>query len=413
MGRLVFVIVQLRMLRIQFAVSVLLAAVLLLRAVYWRCRGRNPYIYGFLWILPLAGLFAGKCRIFEGGLFGEVEAFLWTIFDEIPIFGAAYWAIAGGLCLTYLIRKRKLLNRGRTYRLLTDFEIGGKNREVRVSDLSHSPYTIGILHPYIVLPVDYESRYGNDERNMILLHEATHIRCRHNFFFLLASFITCIFWLNPLVHYSARVFQTDLEIFCDGIVAGRSNIAEYGRLILKSVMVTEPSAGLLQRVNFFFSKSECRSRIILLSEYRQAFRRHQRAVFWTAGFTVFVMLAAVIGSSRFFVGGGNGIEAVYVLDDGDERRLAQISMSDQDIDRIVAEETDEKIVVDTKALRERIRAEGYETGIVGVRYDTYRFGPGLSGICREQVSFGLYNSSTRYVELEKKLSGWKKWICYL
>lgn len=413
MGHLVFVIVQLRMLRIQFAVSVLLAAVLLLRAVYWRCRGRNPYIYGFLWILPLAGLFAGKCRIFEEGLFHRSETFFWTIFDEIPVFGAAYWAIAGSLCLAYLIRKRKLLNRRRNYRLLSGLEIGGKSREVRISDLSHSPYTIGILRPYIVLPVDYESRYGEDELDMILLHEATHIRCRHNLLFLLASLITCIFWLNPLVHYSARVFQTDLEIFCDGIVAGRRDVAEYGRLILKSAVGTEPPAGLLQRVNFFFSKSECRLRIILLSEYREAFRKHRRAVFRTAGLAVLVMLAAVIGGSRFFVGGENGIEAVYVIDDDDERRLAQIPISGEDIGRIVAEETDEKIVVDTKVLRDRIRAEGYDAGIVGVRYDTYRFGPGLSGVRQEQVSFGLYNSSTRYVTLEKKLSGWKKWICYL
>lgn len=413
MGHLVFIIVQLRMLRIQFAVSVLLAAVLLLRAVYWGCRGRNPYIYGFLWILPLAGLFAGKCRIFEEGIFHRPETFFWTIFDEIPLFGAAYWAIAGSLCLAYLIRKRKLLNHRRNYRLLTGFEIGGKSREVRISDLSHSPYTIGILRPYIVLPVDYESRYGEDELDMILLHEATHIRCHHNLLFSLASLITCVFWLNPLVHYSARVFQTDLEIFCDGIVAGRRDVAEYGRLILKSAVGAEPPAGLLQRVNFFFSKSECRSRIILLSEYREAFRKHRRAVFRTAGLTVLVMLAAVIGGSRFFVGGGNGIEAVYVIDDDDERRLAQIPISGEDIGRIVAEETDEKIVVDTKVLRDRIREEGYDAGIVGVRYDTYRFGPGLSGVHREQVSFGLYNSSTRYVTLEKKLSGWKKWICYL
>lgn len=413
MARLAFVIVQLRMLRIQFAVSVLLAAVLLLRAVYWRCRGRNPYIYGFFWMLPLAGLFAGKCRVFEGKLFEGAEAFFWTISDEIPIFGAAYWVIAGSLCLAYLIRKGRLLQRGRKYRFLTDLEIGGRSREVRVSDLSHSPYTIGVLRPYIVLPVDYESRYGEKELDMVLLHEATHIRCCHNLLFFLASLVTCVFWLNPIVHYSARVFQTDLEIFCDGIVAGRRDVVEYGRLILKSTVGMESPAGLLQRVNFFFSKSECRSRIILLSEYREAFRKRRKAVFRIAGLTVFVMLAAVIGGSRFFVGGGNGIEAVFVIDDADERRLAQIPVSDEDIERIVTEETDAKIVVDTKALRDRIRAEGYETGVVAVWYDVYRFGPGLSGVRREQVSFGLYNSSTRYVTLEKKLSGWKKCICYL
>lgn len=413
MGHLVFVILQMRFLRIQFAVSVLLLAVLFIRGIYWRCRGRNPYVYGFLWMLPLAGFFAGKWKLFEAGIFREGETLFWTVFDEVPVLGAAYWSIAGGLCLAYQIRKRGVLRRGRAYRCVACLDAEGRRREVRVSDLIHSPYTVGVVRPYIVLPADYESRYDAEELDMVLLHETTHIRCRHNLFFVLVSILKCVFWLNPVIHYGAKVFQTDMEIFCDGIVAGQRNFCEYGKLIVKSAAGAEAPAGILQKVNFFFSKSECRSRVVLLSGYREAFRNRSRTLFRVAGIAAVLLSVIVVGGSRFLVTGGDGIEAVFAVDDADQRILAQIKLSEEDMLQIVKKETGEAIVIDTKALREKIRKQGYEAGAAGIHYDAYCFGPGNSGTCRVEMACSLYCSSNRYVTLEKEVTGWKRWVRYL
>lgn len=413
MGHLAFVILQMRFLRIQFAVSVLLLVVLCIRGIYWRCRGRNPYVYGFLWMLPLAGFFAGKWKLFEAGIFREGEVFFWTVFDEVSVLGAAYWSIAGGLCLAYQIRKRGILRRGRAYRCVACLDADGRRREVRASDLIHSPYTVGVIRPYIVLPADYESRYDAEELDLVLLHETTHMRCRHNLYFAFASILKCMFWLNPLIHYSARVFQTDMEIFCDGIVAGQRNFCEYGKLILKSAAGADAPAGMLQKVNFFFSRSECRSRIVLLSGYREAFRGRCKTLFRMTGITAAFMAVIVVGGSRLFVTGGSGIEAVFAVDDEDQRSLVQITLSEEDVVQIVKKETGEAIVIDTKALREKIRRQGYESGVAGIQYDSYCFGPGSSGTCRVEAACSLYCSSNRYVTLEKKVTGWKRWVRYL
>lgn len=425
MGHLVFVILQMRMLRIQFVFSVLLAAVLLIRGIYWQCRGRNPYVYGFLWILPLISLFAGKWKLFEGGVFEYWETFFWEIFDEISVFGVVYWAIAAALCISYGIGKRRLIRRGRKYPVkhiygdeaaLAEMRPAVERRvkwEVRVSDLQHSPYTVGVIHPYIVLPADYESRYGDDELQMVLLHEATHIRCRHNFFFCVASVLKCMFWLNPIVRYSARAFQTDMEMFCDSKVAERNDRAEYGKLLLDSVRSTQAPVNVLQKVNLFFSKSECRARIEMLSAYRDVFARHRKRIFQGIGIVFLAAAAVVLANSRFMVSGGEGIEAVISIEGEGMEYRTELSLTSEEYGQIVKEERADALVIDTKVLRERLRKSGYPSGMVNIWFDTYRFGPGASGVRREEAVCSLYDSSERYITLEKGITGWQRIMRYL
>ena len=413
MGHLIFVILQIRLLRIQFVISVLLLVVLLFRAIYWKCRGRNPYIYAYIWLLPLIGCFAGKWQLFEGSFFQRWETFFWTIFNEVTVLGATYWIIAGLLCLTHTISRLRLVRRGRRYRTLTWVDIGGRRREVKVSDLLHSPYAVGVIHPYIVLPVDFKERYGEQELEMVMLHETTHIRCHHMFFFELVSFFKCIFWLNPIVHYSAKVFQTDMEIFCDSRVAEQKDRREYGRLILKSVIGKEAPEHLLQKVTFFFSRNECRSRIVLLAGYRQIFYRYRGRILAGLGICVVVAALAVLVCSRHYVEGGAGIDAVLVMQDEKTGQMADISLTDEERRMIIKEETEESLIVDTKELREKIKRQGYPVGRAGIWYNAYHFGPGVSGAWQEGAVCDLYDSSSRYVTFQKELVGWKRIVRYL
>ena len=412
MGHLVFVILQMRMLRIQFAISVLLLAVLLFRGIYWKCRGRNPYIYAYIWLLPLIGCFAGKWQLFDGSFFQGWETFFWTIFNEITVLGAAYWIIAGLLCLTHVISRLRLIRRGRRYRTLAWVDIGGQRREVKVSDLMHSPYAVGVIHPYIVLPADFEERYGEQELEMVMLHEMTHIRCHHTFFFKVASFFKCIFWLNPIVHYSAKMFQTDMEIFCDAGVAEKKDRKGYGKLILKSVIGKEAPEHLLQKVTFFFSRNECRSRIVLLAGYRQVFRRYRGRILVGLGICAAVAALTVLLWSRHCVESSEGIDAVLVQDEK-TGQMAGILLTDEERRAIIIEETEERLIIDTKELRETIRRQGHPVGVAGIWYNAYHFGPGVSGTWQEGSVCDLYDSSSRYVALQKELVGWKRLVRYL
>lgn len=410
MGRMVFAILQMRALRIQFSVSVLILAMLFVRRIYWKCRGRNPYVYGYLWILPWIGLFAGKSKWFEGRIW---EKWFWNVFVELPVFGIAYLIIALLFCLGYGIQKRRLSGKIRKYDILSVVENGGRRCEIRKSDLLHSPYTVGVFRPCIVLPADYEERYGKQELETVILHEMTHIRCHHNVLFTVASLVKCICWMNPVVCYSARKFQTDMEIFCDGKVAEQKDYVEYGKLILRSVFVPETPENILQKVNLFFSGQECRTRIILLAGHRERYRQCARRILWGVGICAAMSVCIVLIGSRHSVQGERGIETVLVAENREDGVLAEVPFSSGDYEQIVKEETGEHIIIDTKVLRQKLNQRGYQEGTVDIWYDVYQFGFGVSGVLRQEVNCNLYDSSSRYQTLQKKVTGWKRLIQYL
>ena len=413
MGHLVFLILQMRMLRIQFSVSVLVLTVLVIRGIYWKCRGRNPYVYGFLWMLPLLALFTGKCRLFEQGVFERWEAFFWTIFDDMTALGVFDWGLAGVLFLGYVIAKQRLIRRGRKYPVYMCMETGGKKCLVRVSDCRHSPYTIGVIHPYIVLPEDFQSRFTADELEMILRHEATHIRCRHDLFFCIASIWKCVFWLNPIIHYGVKVFQTDMEIFCDSVVAEKGSRVEYGKLILSEVTGAVSSENILQKVNFFFSISECRTRIRMLAAYREKFGTYRKRIFRVTGIVLFVSAAAVLAGSRFVARGGNGIEAILSIMDEEAGCRTELTLTEEEYRQILVEDRADELVIDTKALREKLKRSGCPAGAAYIWYDSYCFGPGLNGVWRAEMGCNLYDSSARYITVQKVCTGWRRVVTYL
>ena len=80
------------------------------------------------------------------------------------------------------------------------------------------PALVGALSPQLVLPADFEQRYALDERELVLAHEATHLRrgdARVNAF---AAALLCLFWFHPLAWLAWRSFRMDQELACDAVV---------------------------------------------------------------------------------------------------------------------------------------------------------------------------------------------------
>lgn len=74
-----------------------------------------------------------------------------------------------------------------------------------------SPFILGLLRPRILMPYGMESR----QRELVLLHERSHIRCLDHLKKPLAFFILSIHWFNPLVWIAFCAFCRDLEGACD------------------------------------------------------------------------------------------------------------------------------------------------------------------------------------------------------
>jgi beta-lactamase regulating signal transducer with metallopeptidase domain len=100
------------------------------------------------------------------------------------------------------------------------------------------PAVMGALWPQLVVPADFEQRFDARERDLILLHERTHIR-RGDPIANLAMVATRVLgWCNPLIHIGARLARIDQELACDAtVMALRRGIGgDYARTLLKAQM---------------------------------------------------------------------------------------------------------------------------------------------------------------------------------
>jgi beta-lactamase regulating signal transducer with metallopeptidase domain len=109
--------------------------------------------------------------------------------------------------------------------------------EALVSDVVDGPLAMGLLHPRIVLPADFERRYSPAERRLALDHEITHHRRGDIWWNLAATLVLAVNWFNPVAWIAYRAFRADQELACDAAVAASATADErcdYARALVKS-----------------------------------------------------------------------------------------------------------------------------------------------------------------------------------
>jgi beta-lactamase regulating signal transducer with metallopeptidase domain len=94
----------------------------------------------------------------------------------------------------------------------------GRRRILRAAAAGVGPVIIGGLVPKIILPGDFEARFDERERAIILAHEEAHLRGRDPLINLLVASAQCVNWFNPLVHVAANALRMDQELACDASV---------------------------------------------------------------------------------------------------------------------------------------------------------------------------------------------------
>jgi beta-lactamase regulating signal transducer with metallopeptidase domain len=106
----------------------------------------------------------------------------------------------------------------------------------RVKDGVAGPAVIGALWPRIVLPADFAERFEPREREMIQLHERTHIARGDPIANLAFAIAGVLGWCNPLIAIGVHLARIDQELACDAtVVALRSDIrADYARALMKA-----------------------------------------------------------------------------------------------------------------------------------------------------------------------------------
>jgi beta-lactamase regulating signal transducer with metallopeptidase domain len=105
------------------------------------------------------------------------------------------------------------------------------------------PAVMGALWPRIVLPADFAQRFDTREREMITLHERTHINRGDPIANLVIAGAGVLGWCNPMIYLASRLVRIDQELACDAtVVALRGDIrADYAKALMKAQMSVSTS----------------------------------------------------------------------------------------------------------------------------------------------------------------------------
>jgi beta-lactamase regulating signal transducer with metallopeptidase domain len=103
------------------------------------------------------------------------------------------------------------------------------------------PMVVGALRPRVVTPADFESRYTNDERALILAHERAHVQRGDALTNALATGWLCLSWFNPLMHWAIGWLRFDQELACDALVLASTGTARrrYADALLKTQLAAD------------------------------------------------------------------------------------------------------------------------------------------------------------------------------
>ena len=178
---------------------------------------------------------------------------------------------------------------------------------IRQSGKISAPLTYGILHPVIMMPksTDWDNM---EQMECVLLHEYMHI-CRYDTILkLIATFILCVHWFNPMVWLLYLLLNRDIELACDECVVrrlGEGAKAGYARTL---ILLEEQKSGLVL-IGSHFSKNATEERI-------KAIMRSKKVTIWTLTISAVVLVAIVVlfatsptvknGQGNFALSGAGG-----------------------------------------------------------------------------------------------------------
>jgi TonB family protein len=226
------------MLRLTVATTLALAIVLVLRRPLRHAFG--PNVAYAVWVLvPTMMLAAAFSRVAPQGAAAPtavsfVPAPMATLdaagpaatFDPAATLVGA-WAIGMALWLSL-----RVIAQWHWRRRIGALRHVGDGTAYASSDAS-LPAAVAWPRAIVVLPEDFESRFPEAERALVLAHERRHVERGDLHAQVLAELVRALLWFHPLAHWAAVRFRHDQELACDAdVIANRpADSALYARAL--------------------------------------------------------------------------------------------------------------------------------------------------------------------------------------
>lgn len=137
---------------------------------------------------------------------------------------------------------------------------------IRLCRETGSSFVYGIIKPQIVI----SDRVSSEDVFFIIEHENTHIRRSDHIKKIFAYCLASIYWFNPVIWLSFRLFGRDVELVCDEVVLeriGLENKKSYAKALINSSVdrktVAEPILAFSER------KTKMKGRINNILHYKK------------------------------------------------------------------------------------------------------------------------------------------------
>ena len=115
---------------------------------------------------------------------------------------------------------------------------------IKTSLISSGPFVTGLLKPTVLVPEWFETDYTYTEQKFALTHEMMHIKRGDLWALHVAAFAMALQWFNPLAWIALKAFRSDQEAACDADVLALRNTCPhaYGATLVKSARMSRPVA---------------------------------------------------------------------------------------------------------------------------------------------------------------------------
>lgn len=361
-------------------------------------RGRNALVDFYSMLLLLPALLMGMSKLYF--LTDWAYITVWMYQWMCPVYGEIYFAVVFIMLARYLVRSLRLRRQVRRLPRLRENPVveraigaaaprKGCRVSVYVTEQEISPYSGGILRPFIVVPHRLLQEWPEEKLHMVLCHELVHIRSGHIIWMTLFRLLRIYWWINPMVYLCERLLREDMELVCDEICIQDTGIhrVQYGSVLLEMIGLLRGrrqegtvsflpesdsrrrSAGLIHRDDF----QELRRRISYLGTWRfgrncRRNRRRVSAIFgWIGVLSVIVILCT--SYPRY-------------------TRMTELALYDENI-QLISYDSPEvrsavrvregRLYIDEERFRRILEEENVQGDYVYVSFDTIMKVPGVGG----------------------------------
>jgi bla regulator protein BlaR1 len=144
------------------------------------------------------------------------------------------WLLGASVMLVWLVRRQHAFVRS-----LGNMKPGPDG--LYRSNSIVAPLLLGAWRPRIVVPTDFEARYGAEERTLVLAHERAHLMRGDGAINVFATVWLCLAWFNPLMYWALGRLRFDQELACDALVVARSKTQRrlYADTLLKTQLAND------------------------------------------------------------------------------------------------------------------------------------------------------------------------------